>query len=121
MLKVFKFKKYKEGYEGEKRGISPRYSLDIGSFLKGEGQDSPESSAAHAAEVETSMNALSNDAAPLTSSSLPTAPNAGRVVGALSATVEVTSLNTPLRDVVPLVTSPPPTVLDTVQVARAAP
>jgi len=43
------------------------------------------------------------------------------VVGALSATVEVTSLNTPLRDVAPQVTSPPPTVPDTGQVIQAVP
>ena len=34
-LKVFKFKKYKEGYEVGKRGVSMKYSLDIGSFLMG--------------------------------------------------------------------------------------
>jgi len=39
-------KKYKEGYEEGKRGVSPKYSLEIGSFLKSEGQDLPESSAA---------------------------------------------------------------------------
>ena len=33
-LKMFKFEKYKEGYEDGKRGAPPRYSLDIGSFLK---------------------------------------------------------------------------------------
>ena len=36
-LKLFKFKKYKEGYEDKKRGVPPKYLLDIGSFLKGEG------------------------------------------------------------------------------------
>ena len=34
-LKVFKFK-YKERYEDGKRGVSLKYSLDIGSFLMGE-------------------------------------------------------------------------------------
>ena len=38
-MKVFKFKNYKEGYEDGKRGASPKFPLDIGSFLKGEGQD----------------------------------------------------------------------------------
>jgi len=33
---VFKFKKYKEGYEDGKRGVSPRYSLEIGFFLGSE-------------------------------------------------------------------------------------
>ena len=32
-LKVFKFKN-KEGYEDGKRGVSLRYSLEIGSFLR---------------------------------------------------------------------------------------
>jgi len=36
MLKVFKFKKYKEGYEDGKRGAPLKYSLDIESSLKGE-------------------------------------------------------------------------------------
>ena len=44
-LKVFKFKKYKEAYEDEKHEVSLKYSLDIGSFLRGEGQDPPEGSA----------------------------------------------------------------------------
>ena len=57
-LKVFKFKKYKERYEDVKCGVSLRYSLDIGYFLKGEGQDPPESSATPAAKVETSLNTL---------------------------------------------------------------
>jgi len=35
--KVFKFKKYKEGYKEGKCGASPKYSLDIGSFPKGKG------------------------------------------------------------------------------------
>jgi len=39
MLKVFKFKKYKEGYEDGKRGTPPKYSLHIRSYLKGESQD----------------------------------------------------------------------------------
>jgi len=84
-LKVFKFKKYKEEYEDGKRGVSPRYLLDIESFLRGEGHDPPKSSAAHAAEVETSLNAPSSDATPLTSSSLSTAASARRVASASSA------------------------------------
>jgi len=63
-LQVFKFKKYKEGYEDEKRGVSLKYSLDIRSFLKREGQDPSEGSATHAAEVEASQNPPSRDAAP---------------------------------------------------------
>ena len=45
-LKVFKFK---EGYEHGKCGASLKYLLDIGSFLKGEGQDPSESGATYAA------------------------------------------------------------------------
>ena len=45
-LKVFKFKKYKEGYKNGERGVSPRYPLEIGSFLRSEGQDPPERCAA---------------------------------------------------------------------------
>ena len=92
-LKVFKFKKYKEGYEDRKRGVSPRYSLEIGCFLRSKGQDPPESSAAPATMVETSLNAPSSNAAPLTTSSLPTTPNAGWVTRALPAIVEEASLN----------------------------
>ena len=55
MLKVFKFKKYKEEYEDEKSRAPPKYSLDVGSFLKGKGQDPLESGATHAAEVEASQ------------------------------------------------------------------
>ena len=66
---MFKFKKYKKGYENGKRGI--------GSFLKGEGQDAPKSGATHAVKVGASLNAPSSDATPLTSGLLPTALNAG--------------------------------------------
>jgi len=52
-LKVFKFKKYKEGYEDGKQGVSPRYPLEIGSFLRSEGQDPLESSIAPATVEET--------------------------------------------------------------------
>ena len=48
-LKVFKSKKYKEGYGDRKRGVSLKYSPDIGSFLRGEGHNPLEGSASHAA------------------------------------------------------------------------
>ena len=70
---------------------------------------------------ETSLNAPSSDAAPLTSGSLPTALDVGRVAGATSGAVEETSLDTPSSDAAPPVMSPPPADPDTVQVARAAP
>ena len=87
VLKVFKFKKYKQGYKDGNRGVSLRFTLDIGSFLRGKGQDPPQSNIAHSIEVETSLNVLSSDASPLTSSSLPIASDAGRVAGASPATV----------------------------------
>ena len=58
VLKVFKFRKYKEGYIDEKHGASLKYSLDIGSFFKGEGQDPPEGGMTHTAMVEASLKAL---------------------------------------------------------------
>jgi len=112
VLKVFKFKKYIEGYEDGKCGASLRCSLDIGSFLRGEGWDPLESNVAHAGEVETSLHAPSSDATPLTSSSLLIALDARRVAGASSVTVGETSPNTPSNDVVPPATSPPLTVLN---------
>ena len=62
--------------------MSPIYLLEIGSFLRSECQDPPEISAAPAAVVKTFLNAPSSDVAPKKSSSLPTAPDAGRVAGA---------------------------------------
>ena len=44
---VFKFKKYKEGYEDGKPEVSPRYQLDIRSFFRDEGRDPPESSSCY--------------------------------------------------------------------------
>ena len=81
MLKVFKFKKYKERYEDEKRGASPRDSLEIGSFLRSEDQDPPKSSASSAIMVETSLNTPSSHAMPLIMSSLLTAPELGGWLG----------------------------------------
>ena len=57
MLKVFKFKKYKEGYEDERGGTPLKYSLDIGSSLKGEGQDPLGVGATHAIKLEAFQNA----------------------------------------------------------------
>ena len=116
---MFKLKKYKEGYENEKRGVSLRYSLEIRSFIMCEGQDPPESSAAPAAVMETSLNAPSSDVVPLTSSTLLTASDARQVAGTSPATVEETSLNTPSSDATPLATNSPPAALDTGRVAWA--
>ena len=71
-----------------REAASPKYSLDIGSFLKGEGREPPESGVTHVAEVETSLNALFSDATPLTSGLPLTALDAGRVASASSAIVE---------------------------------
>ena len=67
-VKVFKFKKYKKGYEGEKRGASPRYPLEIGAFLRNQDQEPPESGDVPAIVVETSLSVLSNIFAPLVTS-----------------------------------------------------
>jgi len=97
---VLQFKKSKAGYEDGKRGASLRYSLDIESFLRGEGRGPPESSAAHAAQVETSLNAPSSDVAPLTSGLLPTALDAGQLV------LHMLQLGRPLRILHPTMLRP---------------
>ena len=43
-VKVFKFKKYKEGYEDENWCASPRYPLEIGDFCESQGWELPVSS-----------------------------------------------------------------------------
>ena len=101
--------------------MSLRYLLEIGSFLRSEGQDPIENSVAPAALVETSLNAPSSDVAPLTSGSLPTAPDVGRVTSGSPATVEGTSLNTPSSDAMTLTTSSPLAAPDAGRVARAVP
>ena len=90
-LKVFKFKKYIKGYEDGKRRASPKHSLDIGSFLKGEGYDPLEGGATHATEVEASLNAPSRNVVPPISGLLLTAFDAERVADVSSVMVGVTS------------------------------
>jgi len=63
-LKVFKFKKYKDGYEDRKRGASLRYPLEIGSFPESQGQGPLESSVSPAIVAETSPSVPSSDVAP---------------------------------------------------------
>ena len=118
-LKVFKFK-YKERYEDEKRGTSPKYSFDIGSFLKREGQDPFEGGAAHVAEVEASQNPPSRDAAPMISGLLSIAFDAERVADVFSVMVGKTFSNTPPGNAAPPTTSHPLAVLDAGQVTQAA-
>ena len=62
--------------------MSSRYPLEIGSFLRSEGQDSPKSSVAPDTVEETFPNASSSDVAPITTSFSQPAPNAGWVVHA---------------------------------------
>ena len=109
---MFKFKKYKERYEDGKRGTSPKYSLDIGSFFKEEGQDHLEGGATHAANVEASQNPLSRDVAPLLSGFLSTAFDVKWVADVFSVVVGETSPSTPPSDVAPPTTSLLPTVPD---------
>ena len=119
---MFKFKKYREGYEDGKHGVSLKYSLDIGSFLRGEGQDPSEGSATYAAGVEASQNPPSRDAAPLTSGLLPTALDTKQVADISSVGVGVgeTSPNVLSSDAVPLVMGLQPVVHDAKQATRAA-
>ena len=79
---LFKFNKHKERYKDKKRGVSSRYPLEIGSFLWSEGRDPSESSAASATVDETFLNTPSSDVVPLTTSSLPTASDTGRMTRA---------------------------------------
>ena len=118
---MFKFRKFKEGYEDEKCEVSPRYSLDIGSFLMGEGQSPPESSAAPSAEVETPLKVASSDKAPLWPSFPQPAPDARQVSGASSVSVGESSLNISSSDGTPLVSLPLPAVPGAGQVFGTAP
>jgi len=90
--------------------VSPRYSLDIGSFLIGKGQGPPESSVTH----------TSNDKSPLAVSFPPTTLDAVQVSGASLVSVEESSLNIPSSDSAPSVTLCPPAVPDAGQVSGAA-
>ena len=89
---MFKFKKYKDRYTDEKSEASLRDSLEMGSFFRSEGQDPSRNSIVPATIVETSLNALSNNGAPLATSFLSTTPDVGRVAGALPTIVEENSL-----------------------------
>ena len=59
--------------------MSPRYSREIGSFLRSQGQDPPESSVAPTTMKETFLNAPSSDVVPLMMSYPSIAPDTGRV------------------------------------------
>ena len=61
--------------------MSPRYLLAIGSFLRSEGQDPPESNTAPST-METSPNVPSSDAVPSMMSPPPAVPDVGQVARA---------------------------------------
>jgi len=73
-VKVFKYKKYKEGYKDGKRGASLRYPLEIGAFLKSQDQELHESSVITATMAETSSGIPSSVYVPSSTSPPPTAP-----------------------------------------------
>jgi len=64
-VKIFKFKKYKEGYEDAKRGASSRFSLEIGAFLRSHDQETPEGSGVPATVDVTSPSVPSSISMPL--------------------------------------------------------
>ena len=72
-VKIFKFKKYKEGSEDGKWDASPRYPLEFGAFLKSQGLELPEGSVVPATTAETSSGVSSCVFAPLATSPPPTA------------------------------------------------
>jgi len=51
-MRVFKFKKYKDGYEDGKQGAAPRYPLEIGAFLEDQGLGRLAGCGSSAAEAE---------------------------------------------------------------------
>ena len=63
-MKVFKFKKYKDGYEGEAGGATSRYPLEIEDFFESQGMGRPMEPDASIVEARTSLNALSSSIAP---------------------------------------------------------
>jgi len=99
--------------------VSLKYSLDIGSFLKGEGQDPLEGDATHAVEMEASQNALSRNAITLILGLLPIAFDAEQVTDIFSVVIGDTSLNTSPSNTVPPAISFPSAVLDVGLVSQA--
>ena len=63
---AFKFRKYKDGYEGEKRGSTPRYPLTIEAFLESQGLERPMEPDASVVAAGASLSAPSSDAALVT-------------------------------------------------------
>ena len=62
-MKVFKFKKYNDGYEYEKRGAALRYLLEVEAFFKSQGLRCPAERGASAVEARISLSAPSGNTA----------------------------------------------------------
>jgi len=117
---VFIFKKYIEGYKIGKHGVSSKYSLNIGSFLREEGQDPPEGSATYTAGVGASQNPPSRDATPLMSGLMLIALDTEHVADVSPIGVGETSPNTPSDNTVRLAMGLPLAVPDARQAIRIA-
>jgi len=63
-MKVFKFKKYNDGYEDEKRGAALRYLLEVEAFFKSQGLRCPAERGALVVEARISLGAPSGNIAP---------------------------------------------------------
>jgi len=63
-MKVFKFKKYNDGYEDGKRGAAPRYLLEVEAFFESRGLRRPAERGASAVEARISLIAPSGNTAP---------------------------------------------------------
>jgi len=62
-MKIFKIKKYKDGYENIKRGAAPKYPLEVEAFLASHGIGGALAHGSHAAETRAFPRALSSDVA----------------------------------------------------------
>ena len=59
-MKVFKFKKYKDGYEDGTQGATPRCSLEIEAFFESQGMGWPVEPDASVVDAGTSLITLSS-------------------------------------------------------------
>jgi len=62
-LKVFKFKKYRNGYEDGKRRVAPIYPLEVEAFLASQGVSGALEHESPIAEMGASLRALLSDIA----------------------------------------------------------
>jgi len=65
-MKIFKFKKHKDGYEDGTRGTTPRYPLEIKAFFDNQVLGRPAECSTSAMDAGTSLSTPSSSAAPLT-------------------------------------------------------